>query len=297
MRIVYNSDMEIANLAPPQPHIRPATKQDASAVMRLLQGPAYQHLHVDWFLPGDWLDTPGFVLYEQNGIQGCLAVAAEPPPAAWVRVAAVAIRHQAQQILEPLFGAITPHLHQQHVTQLGWMSSHRWADRWLPHLGFQIGNWIESYMKEDMVIPPHAEAAVEIRPVQAADFAALADLEAAAFSPLWRHSLRGLRLAQQQAISFDVALQAGQIVGFQHSVATQNNCAHLARMTIHPRFQGHGVGSTLMAHTLRGYAQLGFTYASLNTQTDNIASQKLYGKFGFRPIDYRLPVWVRELAG
>lgn len=287
--------MELANLAPPTTAVRMAAKADAPAILRLLQGQAYHHIHVDWFLPGDWLETEGFVVYEQEGvIRACLAVAAEPPPAAWVRVAAVDwdVRQRTLPLLQALLAGVQPFLRQQHITQLGWMANQSWADKWLPELGFVVGAWIESYAKEGLDIPPHTpHPQVVMRPLEKRDLPLVAELETAAFAPLWRQSLRGLELGAGQAISFDVAEIDGRLVGFQHSVPTQDNCAHLARMTIHPQWQGQGIGTALMAHALQGYRTLGFDRASLNAQLENRAAHTLYTKFGFQPIGYRVPVW------
>jgi N-acetylglutamate synthase-like GNAT family acetyltransferase len=292
--------MELANLAPSATAVRLATKADAPTILRLLQGHGYKHIHVDWFLPGDWLGREGFVVWERpRGIHACLAVAAAPPPAAWVRLAAVEweVRHTSLTLLGEMLAAVRPHLQAQGITQIGWMSSQHWADRWLPDLGFETVAWLESYMKEDVDIPPHhALAGVVIRPLAKRDLPLLAELETAAFAPLWRQDARSLELGWGQALSFDVAEVEGQIVGFQHSVPTQEQCAHLARMTIHPEWQGRGVGSALMAYALRGYEALGFGRASLNAQMASDAAHALYTKFGFMPMGYQVPVWVAPLG-
>ena len=294
--------MELATLAPrvaPPPTVRVATKEDAPTILQLLSGQAYQHIHVDWFLPGDWLGTAGFVLAEHGRqLHACLAVGAEPPPAAWVRVAAVAweMRYRPLPLLRPLFEAVLPYLAAQGVSQLGWMSGQSWADKWLPELGFEIVAWLESYVKEDMAVPPHIpNPAVAIRPARAEDLPLLAEIETAAFAPLWRQSGRSLQLGWGQALSMEVAEIDGRVVGYQHSVPTQENCAHLARIAIHPAWQGQGVGAALLAQAVRGYAALGFSHASLNAQVEGTAAHALYTKFGFHPISYRVPVWVRDV--
>jgi ribosomal protein S18 acetylase RimI-like enzyme len=127
--------------------------------------------------------------------------------------------------------------------------------------------------------------------------AALAAVEAAAFDPLWRHSAEGLKLAQGQAICFDVALVGEQIAGFQYSASNYNgSSAHLVRITVHPAFQGTGVGSALMKAAIEQYRRQGLRRVSLNTQLDNFVSHRLYEKFGFYRSGDQLPVWVLELG-
>lgn len=289
--------------------VRVATRADANAIMDLLRRAAYCHHHTDWYLPGDWLGSSGFVVQVQPTQRGvttkllgtrprlraCIAATADPLPAAWVRLAAIHSAGKPQASLATMLEVVTANLRQIGVTELAWLAVEAWPNPWLPELGFERANHIETYIKEDKRIPPvEAVPGLRIRPVLEDDMEALARLEAAAFSPLWRHSARALSIARGKALTFDVALLEDEIAGFQLSASTSTG-AHLVRMTVSPERQQMGIGSALLAHALRGYHQQGLVHVSLNTQVDNVASQRLYRKFGFRPNNYRLPVWVRGL--
>ncbi|MCA9979670.1 MAG: hypothetical protein KDD89_02520, partial [Anaerolineales bacterium] len=227
--------MEIANQPAVHALVRPAQHTDAKVIQRLLTHEFYTHTHVDWYNPLDWLGTPSFMVYEADGeVTACLAITADPAPAAWVRLATLTYSaHPLARLESLLYGAI-PHLQAQGVNQILWMSNKRWPDRWLPSLGFERINWLEAYTKEGLAIPPHTPAEVQIRPVLPEDFTVLAQLEARTFEALWRHSARSLHRGWHKALSFDVAWQHGRVVGFQHSVAGPENGAHLARITIDP---------------------------------------------------------------
>lgn len=288
--------MEIANRCMSTSLVRSAQESDLRAINHLLEKQFYSHIHVDWFAIEDWLEQPGFLVLDNGNIQGSLAATAAPPPAAWVRLAVLRYNRSAKNHLAALLKTAINSLQDQAVTELAWMSNKRWADRWLPELGFTAEHWIQAYTKDDLEIPANIQTAdLEIRPVLPEDFSQLVKLEEEAFAPIWRHSYKGLHLAWHQALTFDVAILNGRVVGFQHSILTENKGAHLARMTIHPLAQGMGIGSALLAHTLRGYRNQGCTNATLNTQTDNQASQKLYKRFGFTPLPHKLPVWVHHL--
>jgi ribosomal-protein-alanine N-acetyltransferase len=71
--------------------------------------------------------------------------------------------------------------------------------------------------------------------------------------------------------------------------------AHLNRIAVHPAHQGRGVGALLLHDALRALWKLGAERVSLNTQTDNYYSQRLYRRFGFEPIGDSVTVWEREL--
>ncbi|MCI0395072.1 MAG: GNAT family N-acetyltransferase [Chloroflexi bacterium] len=290
--------MEIANVATAV--TRMATRGDAGQITRLFQVAAYTHTHADWHLPVDWLETPGFVVTERENRSGeqellaCLAATADPLPAAWVRLAAL---NDPSETLATMMAAVLSYLRALGVTELGWLAVEEWPDRWLPALGFSHQNWITTFVKYGHDLPPLPESRVTIRPATPADMPALATIEQEAFKPLWRHSAETLALAFQQSLSFDVAELDGRIAGFQYSARGQSRgSAHLVRITVTPAAQHAGVGSALMKTAIEGYQRHGVKRVSLNTQVDNLASHRLYQKFGFSRTGDQLPVWVLPLV-
>jgi ribosomal protein S18 acetylase RimI-like enzyme len=305
--IVYNSGMEIANLPPEDwvqegghTAVRPARASDTPTLQRLLQNEFYTHTHVDWYHPLDWVGEPSCVVYEEAGeITACLAITADPAPAAWVRLVALTYTGRPLPRLQAMMAGVLPALAEQGVTDVYWMSTKRWADRWLGELGFSSYEHLEAYEREGVTIPPGVQttavAGLQIRPVLPEDFGILAQLEARTYAPLWRHSARALHRGWLKAIGFDVARLHGRVVGFQHSVGGDYDSAHLARITIDPAVQGQGIGSALMAHAFQNYAQRGIQRVTLNTQEGNDLSHHLYRKFGFLSSHYRLPIWRRSI--
>lgn len=315
--VVYNSVMEFANLGEEKgqtiTNFRVAKSEDAEAILRLLRTAVYTHFHVDWCLPGDWIGAPGFVVLPQEkwlnknnptaklfpnriNIDACLAATADPPPAAWVRVAAFRKKETAAEILAQLLGFIRPSLRAQGVSQLAWLATEEWPQPLLPKLGFYVGSQIDTYVKEDRQLPSLPNVPdLTITSVETADFNALAQLEEVAFAPIWRLSTSALAAAYPQSFSFDVARLAGEIVGYQLS-ARATDGVHLARLTVHPQKQGLGLGSALLGHTLAGFYAQSIQTVSLNTQVENLASQRLYEKFGFVASQQRLPIWILDIA-
>lgn len=267
----------------------------------------YIHIHIDWRLPGEWLDRPGFVLYDrsvqhgegrtdgpsgsgsQADIIGCMAIAAEPPPAAWVRVAAVDSVAGFGQA-EAMFAAILEDLDPA-VNEIAWFLTDYWPLHWLERLGFVPVCNVIGYRKKGLSVPDFTlPAGLEIRPLLMEDIPALAAIEEAAFEPRWRHSGDDLFLAWRHSLSFTVALLNGEPVAFQFSTGGDGN-AHLSRMTVHPDRQGLGIGAALLANAMEGYRLQNIATVTLNTQSDNRPSQRLYERFGFEPSGHSYPVW------
>ncbi len=310
--------MELANLWARErgssDGIRVATKADAGAILRLLNTAVYSHIHVDWHLPGDWIGAPGFVVLpkaekpagknsltaklfpDHTDLAGCLAATADPLPVAWVRVAAIRDKNAAEQALTGMLAHVVSALRHQGATRLAWLTVEEWPQPLLPQFGFFQGSHIETYVKEDRHLPEvTAVPGLIIRQVYSTDFGALAELEEASFAPLWRQSAQALAVARPQSLSFDVALLDDELVGYQLS-ARADAGAHLVRLTVHPEKHGLGIGSALLKHAFAYYYRQGLYTVSLNTQVENSASQKLYLKFGFRPSQQRMPIWILELV-
>jgi ribosomal protein S18 acetylase RimI-like enzyme len=168
-----------------------------------------------------------------------------------------------------------------------------WPNQLLPQLGFKRVIDVVTLIKRDLEVPFHIRASepVEIREVREDDLTTLERIEAAAFTPIWRYGAAGLNLARRQALSFDVALLEDKLVGYQVSTLSTYG-AHLARMTVDPAVQRQGVGTTLMLSAIQSYRRANVLNATLNTQMNNVASQRLYARFGYQMTTESVPVWV-----
>jgi ribosomal protein S18 acetylase RimI-like enzyme len=282
--------------------VRTATRDDVGRITALLRHAAWSHFHADWRLPGDWIGSPGFVVAEPAGggsLAGCLCAAADPLPAAWIRLAALRDAGGQFSLLGEMMEAVAAAASEEGIQELALLGSDDKIDRWLAALGFRIINEVITYVKDDLQVTAPAGpsgGAAAVRDVRLDDLPRLVEIEEAAFEPIWRHSLDGLALGWQHSVSFHVAELAGRVVGFQYSARSDRpRAAHLVRLTVDPEVQRQGVGSALLAAALASYRDQGYNYVSLNTQADNLASRRLYERFGFSLAGYPMPVWQRPL--
>ena len=114
------------------------------------------------------------------------------------------------------------------------------------------------------------------------------DVDAATFDPLWHFGRRDLFELLMRG-RMQVAWWEGQMVGYNAVCANSQSEGQLARLAVHPNFQGRGIGRALVSDAIR-YAAGEFSVLVLNTQINNNRSQSLYRGLGFRPIGMSLAV-------
>lgn len=115
------------------------------------------------------------------------------------------------------------------------------------------------------------------------DLDALLEIDAAAFSPFWRFNRAGLEEAiQATSRSKTLTIQGGEghpiayaVVGFGSAIS------YLQRVAVNPKWQGHGMGRSLVRVAGRKAQAAGAKVLLLNTQTDNEAAITLYEDEGF----------------
>lgn len=115
------------------------------------------------------------------------------------------------------------------------------------------------------------------------DLESLLEIDAAAFSPFWRFNRDGLEEAiQATSRSTTLAIQGGEghpiayaVVGFGSAIS------YLQRVAVNPKWQGHGMGRSLVRVAARKARAVGAKVLLLNTQSDNNPAIALYEDEGF----------------
>ncbi len=127
---------------------------------------------------------------------------------------------------------------------------------------------------------------VELRLGTDADVDGVAALEAACFSPFWRHS-RGEVERHFRAGRMLVAEENARVVGY--TLTTLNGgSATLARVAVHPEARRRGLGRALVAEASEHARQAGASAVTLCTQEKNDASRALYASLELVELHGRL---------
>jgi len=112
---------------------------------------------------------------------------------------------------------------------------------------------------------------------------ALLEIDAAAFDPFWRFDIHGLTEAIEATGRSSILIIRdgdGHPAGFA-VIGYGSAISYLQRVAVHPRWQGHGMGRSLIRVAARRARAAGAQVMLLNTQFDNQRAIDLYANEGF----------------
>jgi ribosomal protein S18 acetylase RimI-like enzyme len=277
--------------------VRPAVPQDQHQIANLMFFESHVHRHLDWRAPLEWLGFPYYWVVEEAGrILAVLACPQDPPGVAWVRLFAHAKQLSLEEAWDVLWRAAQKEIEMQGSATVGLIVMHHWLRDLLSKNDFTHTQDIVMLEWKGKRTPEASfPAGIAVRKIQPDDLPQVAELDAAAFKPLWQNTLDALEKALPQATSAIVAEDAQGLVGYQISTANPFG-AHLARLAIRPDAQKRGLGSLIVADLLHRLKKKGVARLTVNTQSDNLASLALYNKLGFVVTGEKFPVYCYQIS-
>ncbi len=225
---------------------------------------------------------------------------APAPTRAYLRGLALRAGYAPQTHLPPLFAALESELRQRRqALQIITYGGDPWMARALSEAGFAVLDEVQFFELDRLrrrgpALPVPAQPA-RLQPARAADLAALAEVDAAAFPPLWHFGYEDM-LELLLRSRMQIAWHDSRPIGYSALIANSGAETQLARLAVHPAVQKQGIGRQLLYDAVRYAVEAGYETLALNTQTDNLRSQRLYRSFGFQPIASPIAVLGRELA-
>jgi len=236
-----------------------------------------------------------FILIEQEGsVVGALFAWPDESPVAWVRLAALDDALDVDEWLDLALPPVLDGLRRHGARKLAWMDYGGWAGPHLKARGFAPLVEVITLVKLDRALPRANATPAHVRPASDADIPAIVAVDRAAFTAHWWHSQATMCRRAATSSHFAVAQMAGEVVGY----AAGKLClpaAHLNRIAVQPAHQGHGIGTSLLCAAIRDLWQQGAERITLNTQSDNRRSRRLYNRFGFEPTGDCVTVWKLQL--
>jgi len=275
--------------------VRPADLKDHQRLSNLIFFETRSHRHLDWRAPLEWLGDKYYWMVE-NGTQitAALACPEETKGIAWVRLFVHSGVWSAENAWTLLWDSAKQDIAQAGGAKVAAIVQHVWFRDVLVWARFE--NRQNIVMLEWLYQPWASREAkgVRIRKMTMADLPSVENVDGVAFDPLWHNSQETLRLALTQSLFATVAEDEQGIIGYQITTGT-NSRAHLARLAVHRSAQGRGVGSAILADLFARLRQKGYGKLSVNTQSDNDISLKLYKKMGFLRTGEAYPVYTFDV--
>ena len=273
--------------------VRSAQDADYEDISQLIFLESQVHRHLDWRAPLDWLGRDPFLVIQEGGrLSAVLACPPDPDSIAWIRLFVSNSHISGQAAWQLLWPVAREQLGRQRGTTAAAIATQRWFEPILTQDGFELITHIVMLEWKDRP-PPRATvpSAMRIRPMVGEDLPAVAEVDAAAFEPLWRNSLEALTYAKAQASYVSVAEDSTGLLAYQLSTSGTFG-THLARLAVRPQAQRRGLGRALVADLIEHMPVLPEPRLTVNTQANNGASLALYDALGFRRTGEQYPVYA-----
>lgn len=255
------------------------------------------HTHLDWYDTDHWLNSNPATMrlaWQRGWLVGLLGASTPLNQTSWIRLAAIHDHATAEPVLRALWEALVVDLRALRVQLVALLVLRDWISDMLPALGFSYREDVITLGRASRLLPEPPLNELRIRAFLPADLDTITRIDQTAFAPPWQLSTDELRQATRMAAVCTVALLGDTIAGYQLSTYYYEG-GHLARLAVAPGTQGAGVGSTLLSDLIHRFARRGIYGITVNTQSTNHRSQRLYTRFDFHPSGYNLPVWTVSL--
>lgn len=147
-------------------------------------------------------------------------------------------------------------------------------------------------MAAKMDVPMEGEiASVEIVAMRRRHIRGVVAIEKQVYPRPWTPALFASELTEESTRSYFVARIGHKVVGYAGLICYGDE-AHVTTIAVDPAYQRHKIGSRLLYELIRISIERGAFAVSLEVRVSNWAAQRLYSRFGFRPVGVRRNYYV-----
>lgn len=275
--------------------VRSAVDEDRLVISKLVHYETHVHRHLDWQAPIDWIGIPPFYVAEiHKTIVAAIACPMDLPEVAWLRLFMAADHVNYQQLWHVLWSYVHAELSNGSRGTVAAIPLYTWMVDLLSQTGFTHSNNVIILKWDSGTRMPDPRSSGSIRMMTLKDIPAVHRVDSLAFQPLWQNSEPSLALALSQSVVATVLEDESGIVGYQMSTSGQIG-GHIARLAVLPEKQGQNLGYSLVYDALRQFERQLIYRVTVNTQQDNLVSQNLYRKAGFKAAGESYAVYQTNL--
>ncbi len=284
----------------PAPRLRVAAyaREHRRAFLELCAASQWTHEHLDWFSLGQWLDQERgmlFLAWQGAELLGYIGLSQPVAGCAWIRLLGIRDGLMPGRTIAELWQRAEEHCRHLTVERVACLMVTNWLASYLQRCGFAPADDVITLRHIGCRPAVKPSAPTQLRSAEPEDLPAIAKVDRLAFAPLWRLSAPEIWQAMRMNTLARVALINGKAVAYQIG-ALHDDIGHLARLAVHPAYQGKGIGAALLHDFLRECQRLPVQTISVNTQRSNAPSQRLYERFGFFRDNNDRELWAKRIA-
>lgn len=127
---------------------------------------------------------------------------------------------------------------------------------------------------------------VEIAPMRRKHIRGVMDIEQQVYPRPWSPNLFLSELHAGRTRAYFVALSDGEVAGYG-GLMCYGEEAHVTTIAVDPERHRQKIGTRLLYELIQEGRRMGAQAVSLEVRMSNWGAQRLYGKFGFRPVGVR----------
>lgn len=275
-------------------HITHLYAGDDPLVSGFISSCPYYFRHLDWRLPVDWLGSQPVLLasYKESpaAIMMCPYI---HDSQVWIRSFAAQAVHSMQSAWSMLLDVARMDLIASHATDLFSISLNPWYQELLVSSGFTEVDRVVVLEKTMPGERPESgfSNGCTLERIQPLELTDVWELDQKCFSPLWQMSYEDILTAYHLSDNCAaIHTEDGLLIGYQ-ICNTLPTGGHLARIAVHPDYQGRGLSKCLMTDLVDNYNATGVKRLTVNTQQSNQVAIRLYESYGFALNGEEYPVY------
>lgn len=136
-----------------------------------------------------------------------------------------------------------------------------------------------------------SEEEVELTPMRRRHLRSVLRIEALVYPRPWSMTLFLQEIARRKDRFYIVARAGGDVVGYG-GVMTVGSEAHVTTIAVDPDYQRRKIGTKVFISLLDASIERGARAVSLEVRKSNFGAQRMYEKFGFRPVGIRKGYYI-----
>ena len=250
-----------------------------------------QFRHIGWHPISYWLGrSASLSLNGANGVtRASLLASPDRLGTVWLHLFAADTPPGEKSAWEALWPEAKTQLTGMGLTAVWAMAAQPWLLALLRSSGFSESGTVIAYCQQPLKLWPVSELMTHIAPLREEDLPAVEALDRAAFDPPWQMDTDALRETMERSLLAAALVWENRIVGYFMAVSTSHG-VHLTRLAVDPRAQSRGFGRALAAYALNHFHRQSAPWITVNTQSGNRRSRRLYQSMGFAEMQVSYPV-------